>query len=95
MEIALPLLTTRAIDMAYFAAQYFAPRYFAPRYFSGGIQEQGAEVAFLASIVVSPLFNASIQMNLSVISAIAFKVSQSAVIDSIPLYSANVEIKPR
>lgn len=81
--------------MVYFAARYFAPRYFAPRYFSGGIQEQGTEVAFLASIAISPLFNTSIQMNLSVISVIAFKVSQSAVIDSIPLCFASVEIKPR
>lgn len=81
--------------MAYSAARYFAPRYFAPRYFAGGLQGQSNEVALLAAISISPLFEASIQMNLSIISAIAFQVSQSAVIDSSPLYSTSIEIKPR
>jgi len=65
--------------MAYSAARYFAPRYFATRYFSCG--ELGKEVALLAAMSIAPIFEASIQMNLSIISVIAFKVSQSAVID--------------
>ena len=49
---------------------------------------------FLATISVSPIFKASIQMDLSILSTIAFQVSQSAVIDSSPSYSASIEIKP-
>lgn len=79
--------------MSYFADSYFAPPYFAQRYFAG--RELGKEVALLAVVSINPIFEASIQMNLSVISVIAFQASQSAVIDSIPLYSTSVEIKPR